>query len=202
MNSELPSGLTDCLLWSEELGIGYHPRPAVDYASSYFENYKALDNTSMGVELTAARIEFVRKHFSGVVLDVGIGGGLFVSESDSLGYDINKEAVNWLGDRYCDPYREKVKAISCWDSLEHIPNPEALLKQVMEWLFVSMPVYLDQRDCLNSKHFKPGEHIWYWTEKGFIDWCKQQGFRLVSTTKVESEIGREGITSFAFKRAI
>ncbi|WP_339521737.1 methyltransferase domain-containing protein [Pseudomonas sp. EA_35y_Pfl2_R111] len=202
MTSALPNGLTDCLLWSEELGMGYHPRPPMDYSGPYFEKYQALDATPMGAALTAARVAMVKRHYAGGVVDVGIGGGRFVLDADGWGYDVNAEAVTWLksGDRFFDIYAHGTEAISCWDSLEHIPEPEKLLGQVGEWVFVSMPIYYGLSDCLTSKHYKPGEHLWYWTQSGLIAWFARQGFGCVEINKRESELGRDGITSFAFRR--
>ena len=202
MTSALPNGLTDCLLWSEELGMGYHPRPPMDYSGPYFKKYQALDATPMGEALTRARVAMTRRHYQGGVVDIGIGGGRFVQAADGWGYDVNAEAVAWLRqqERYFDPYATPTEAISCWDSLEHIPEPEKLLAQVGEWVFVSMPVYLSQWDCLKSKHYKPGEHLWYWTQNGLIAWFARQGFGCVEINDSESELGRDGITSFAFRR--
>lgn len=201
MTASLPHGLTDCLLWSEELGMGFHPRPPMDYSGPYFEKYQALDATPMGAALTAARVDMVRRHFDGEVLDVGIGGGRFVIESGGKGFDVNEEAVQWLKSRnaYADPYKG-VAAITCWDSLEHVPDPEALVRSVGEWVFVSMPVYKDQADCLKSKHFKPGEHLHYWSVRGLIGWFAKMNFGCVEINERESDLGREGITSFAFRR--
>lgn len=201
MTASLPNGLTDCLLWSEELGMGFHPRPPMDYSGSYFEKYQALDATPMGTALTTARVDMVRRHFDGEVLDVGIGGGRFVVESGGKGFDVNEEAVQWLKSRnaYADPYKG-VAAITCWDSLEHVPDPEALVRSVGEWVFVSMPVYKDQADCLKSKHFKPGEHLHYWSVRGLVGWFAKMNFGCVEINERESELGREGITSFAFRR--
>ncbi|HGW5085389.1 TPA: methyltransferase domain-containing protein [Pseudomonas aeruginosa] len=201
MTASLPNGLTDCLLWSEELGMGFHPRPPMDYTGPYFEKYQALDATPMGTALTTARVDMVRRHFDGEVLDVGIGGGRFVVESGGKGFDVNEEAVQWLKSRnaYADPYKG-VAAITCWDSLEHVPDPEALVRSVGEWVFVSMPVYKDQADCLKSKHFKPGEHLHYWSVRGLVGWFAKMNFGCVEINERESELGREGITSFAFRR--
>ena len=196
MNRNLPHGLTDCLLWSDELGMGYHPRPPMDYNGSYFAKYQDMDDTEMGALLTAARVDLVRRYFDGKVVDIGIGGGRFVTDSDSFGYDVNPDAVAWLGDRYLDPYENGADAVTCWDSLEHIPEPEKFLATVKKWLFVSMPTYEGQSDCLASKHFKPGEHIWYWTIRGFIDWCGLNGFAVREVNAMETDIGREGITTF------
>ncbi|MFG8479049.1 methyltransferase domain-containing protein [Pseudomonas aeruginosa] len=201
MTHALPPGLIDCLLWSEELGMGFHPRPPMDYSGPYFEKYQALDATPMGTALTTARVDMVRRHFDGEVLDVGIGGGRFVVESGGKGFDVNEEAVQWLKSRnaYADPYKG-VAAITCWDSLEHVPDPEALVRSVGEWVFVSMPVYKDQADCLKSKHFKPGEHLHYWSVRGLVGWFAKMNFGCVEINERESELGREGITSFAFRR--
>ncbi|QIE86793.1 methyltransferase domain-containing protein [Pseudomonas nitroreducens] len=201
MTASLPNGLTDCLLWSEELGMGWHGRKPMDYEGAYFAKYQELDATPMGAALTKARVDLVRRHFAGKVLDIGIGGGRFVQESGGFGFDVNPEALQWLNANGC--YKNPHfgwDAMTFWDSLEHIPDPELMLRSVGDWAFVSMPIYKDQSDCLKSKHFKPGEHIWYWTLDGFVSWMDRQGFELREINHAESELGREGITSFAFRR--
>lgn len=201
MTNALPNGLTDCLLWSEELGMGWHGRKPMDYEGAYFAKYQELDATPMGEALTRARVEMVRRHFTGQVLDIGIGGGRFVDESGGFGFDVNPEALQWLEANGCykNPYFGW-DAMSFWDSLEHIPDPELVLRSVGVWAFVSMPIYKDQGDCLKSKHFKPGEHIWFFTDWGFIDWMDRQGFEMMEKNDIESKLGREGILSYAFRR--
>lgn len=207
MTQSLPVGLTDCLLWSPEKGYGFHTREAMLYSGDYFEHYQKLDNTKMGALLTSARLELVGKYCKPVdTVDIGIGGGRFVQESGGRGYDVCADAVKWLRDNgyYRNPYSDvmgDVKAITCWDSLEHIPDPRALLAEVREWLFVSLPIFeFDGSDVTGSKHYKPGEHLWYFSSTGFINWCAEQGFECVEMNRVESDLGREGIMSFAFKR--
>lgn len=202
MTQSLPTGLKGRFLWCPELGIGWHSAPPMEYSGEYFENYQRLDATPMGGALTKARVELVSKYTDpSTVCDIGIGGGRFVQESGGYGYDVSKEALKWLKDQklYRNPYFTW-PSITCWDSLEHIPDPEELLANVSDWLFVSMPIYQDVGDILGSKHFKPGEHLWYHTLPGFIAWCENQGFELREVNHVETELGREGITSFAFKR--
>lgn len=204
MPRNLPAGLTNTLLWSEELGYGWHSGQPINYDGGYFEHYRTLDTKPMATALTRARIELVGKYCApNDTLDIGIGGGRYVLESGGMGYDVCHEARQWLKDagRFGDPYeRNAVKAVTCWDSLEHIPNPEQLLSRVLDWLFVSMPIYNGLADLLASKHYKPGEHLHYWTFDGFVKWCAAQGFELMEVNHAETELGREGITSFAFKR--
>lgn len=207
MTHSLPYGLNDTFLWSEELGRGWHTRPAMRYEGQYFAHYQKLDATHMGELLTKARLELVRKYTDPTQgIDIGIGGGRYVEESWSGGYDVCHDAVEWLHTKgaYRNPYEDNstgpVRHVTCWDSLEHIPEPEKLLAKVTGWLFVSMPVYDDMADVLQSKHYKPGEHLHYFTAVGFINWCAQQGFECVEINHAESELGRDGIASFAFKR--
>lgn len=205
MTQSLPRGLTDAFLWCEAKGYGWHSAPPMEYSGEYFTHYQKLDNTPMGAALTRARLELVGKYCApNTTLDIGIGGGRYVQESGGQGFDVSTEARHWLLDtgRWTDPYgcRRMISAVTCWDSLEHIPEPEKLLEKVREWLFVSMPIYESMADCISSKHFKPGEHLHYFTLGGFVNWCEAQGFQLIEANHAESELGREGITSFAFKR--
>lgn len=202
MTQSLPSGLTDTLLWSEEKGQGFHTRPAMRYEGQYFAHYQKLDATHMGGLLTKARLELVSKFTEpSYGCDIGIGGGRYVEESGGFGFDVCQDAIDWLHERGVFAEEEyNLQVATCWDSLEHIPEPEKLLSRVREWLFVSMPIYDDMADVLQSKHYKPGEHLHYWTFDGFVNWCAAQGFELREVNHAETELGREGITSFAFKR--
>lgn len=205
MPRNLPVGLTNTLLWSEDLGYGWHSGPPISYDAGYFEHYRTLDKQPMAAALTRARIDLVSKFVEpNDTLDIGIGGGRYVLESGGMGFDVCPEARSWLisQGRFGDVYSSQVylHAVTCWDSLEHIPEPEKLLERVSGWLFVSMPIYTGLADLLASKHYKPGEHLHYWTFKGFVTWCMAQGFELMEVNHAETELGREGITSFAFKR--
>lgn len=162
-----------------------------------------LDTTPSGCALTKTRKQMVEKYLpANEIVDIGIGGGRFVEAASCRGYDVNESAVRWLRMReaFCSPYAAPIKAITCWDSLEHIDKPWKLLKQVTDWLFVSLPIFINPATIVSSKHYKPGEHIWYFTHQGFINWCATQGFELVEFNHAESDLGREGITSYAFKR--
>jgi len=202
MVPSLPNGLRNSLLWCEASGRGWCGAELVPYDKAYFDKYLVMDESECGVNLTRARLDMVRRHYGGKGVDIGIGGGKFVEESGWMGFDVNADAVSWLWSNglYCNPYANRVKAVTCWDSLEHIPEPEKLLAQIDEWLFVSMPIYKDYRDCLFSKHYRPGEHIHYFTFNGLVRFCESQGFALVEDNTIESDLGRENIHSFAFRR--
>ena len=174
----------------------------MEYGEDYWQEFQRRDETDTGAALTAARIEFVRRHHDGTLVDIGVGGGRFVREAGCVGYDINPLAVDWLRDRgsYSDPYSADVQAVTCWDSLEHMPDPKALLRNVTDWLFASIPVASSREAWLDSPHYKPGEHIWFWSTFGFVSWCWRWGFDVVEISDIEVKLGRRDIKTFAFRR--
>jgi len=157
-----------------------------------------------------ARVEFVNRHFSGALVDVGIGAGSFIElrnaernrRPNTFGYDVNPMARDWLLERslWIDPYTGRVPAISLWDVLEHIADFDALLARVAGWVFVSIPIFFSGEHVLSSKHFRKDEHIWYFTSEGLVRTFADRGFDLVETNRIESDLGREDIGSFAFRR--
>ena len=156
-----------------------------------------------------ARVEFVERHHKGRLVDVGIGSGAFIELRRKLrrttwGYDVSQASIRWLEDRalLVDPYLVSFEAMSLWDVLEHIPDFQSLLANVSEWLFLSLPIFRDAEHALRSKHFKPMEHCWYFTRDGLVHAMKGCGFAMVSETRMETDLGREDIGTFAFQRAI
>lgn len=154
--------------------------------------------------LTRLRCELVAKYWDGRVIDIGIGGGRFVSDRPCFGYDINPLAVDWLKHLglYRDPYVHSFDAATFWDSLEHIHDPSPLLKNVRRWAFVSTPIYRDAEDVLQSKHYKPAEHCWYMTSKGINRFMGMFEFELVEANTMEQAAGRQQIETFVFRRKI
>lgn len=203
MSNSLPHGLVELAE-----GHWFHPLPQRDYGQSYFDKYRELDKTEMGAAIVAARIALVKRHapfkhnLSDCLLDVGIGGGRFCEEMDCYGYDINPHAVDWLEARgkFLNPYERAINYITCWDSLEHVISPESLVFSALSHLFVSVPIFKDVEDVINSKHFRPGEHFHYWTRDGIESFMRRQRFDLVEWNNAETLLGREAILSFAFKR--
>jgi hypothetical protein len=208
-NGDFASLAARHLLWLPELGLGYlDVQPAPDfYGADYFDRYQALDLTDTGRALTKARIGFVRRHWQGAIVDVGIGGGYFVTAfleyATASGWDVNPAGVRWLFERslFCDPRSMRVDAVTMWDSIEHMANPSEILDNVDRWVFISTPIYRDGDDARGSKHYKPGEHLWYFTESGLVGFMHRHGFAAIEANNAETTIGRESIGSFAFRRS-
>lgn len=199
-SQEIKSGL----VWLPELGMGRYPVPKTrPYDEEYFSRYQELADTDLGRELTAARIRLVARHYTGPVLDVGIGAGQFVTaRPETKGFDVNPAGIEWLKERgaWANLYRDRYPALTFWDSLEHIDRPDVAVARAEKWVFVSVPIFSGAEHVIRSRHFRRDEHIWYWTHDGLVAWFGEQGFELMESNGIETQLGREGIGSYAFAR--
>jgi len=187
------------------MGIGWYPvaEAAQPYGREYWKRYIGYDMTPVGIELTNARMDMVDRHWSGELVDIGIGGGRFVRERpNTKGYDINLHASAWLKSigLWRDPYAGRIQAASFWDSLEHIADPAPLLANVIAYVFMSLPIFDGPDHVLRSKHYRKDEHYWYFTEPGLQHFMRRHGFEFVESSHMEQDCGREDIGSFVFRR--
>lgn len=200
----------DGLTWYPERGMGYYPvRTNGVYDQAYFDKYRRYAETAIGQRLTEARLELVRRYApTAVLLDVGIGSGAFVEARNAqqsgitFGYDVNPCGVAWLLERdlYRDPLAGPVQAMTFWDSLEHIHDPEQILANAGT-AFITIPIFTGPDHVLRSKHFRRDEHIWYFTRAGLIGWMAALGFACLEHNTMESLRGREDVDTFVFTRS-
>lgn len=208
--------------WEWNNGIGFLPingkeSKPVPYDESYFNKYVGYSKTEQGRIITDLRTELVSRWFSYLgqnpvdlnVLDVGIGCGSFVVAMRRIGFncwgtDVNPVGIKWLEEQgFLFGPEARAEILTFWDVLEHIERPGELLeKHKPKMIFVSMPIYDEEWAVFRSKHYKPGEHCWYFTREGLRRFMEQFGYRCLEMNLTESEVGgREGIWSFAFKKA-
>lgn len=209
----------DRLVWIEDAGVGYlEARPDGVYDAAYFDRYADMAGTEMGRALNEFRVDLVLNHALGVplgadlvtVLDVGIGDGAFVRAAQGSGwivkgFDVNPAGVSWLDERglFGDLYRpEGWPVLTFWDSLEHIRNPAAALAQARGWAFVTIPVFRDAAHARASKHYRPDEHYWYFTRRGFESFAADCGFEVIDILATEAVLGREDVETFVLRRPI
>ena len=187
-------------------GVAYQRRMnCIKYDAGYFENYKRLEGQQIAVKLNEGRKALVDKYIAGrLVIDVGIGSGEFIkTRPNTTGRDVNPVAMEWLRSqgKLAENY-DSCDGVTFWDVIEHVPDINAYFKRIPygKYLFTSLPIFDDLRKIRESKHYKPDEHLYYWTRQGFIDWMALYGFRLLEDDDRETKAGRESIRSFAFKR--
>lgn len=182
----------------------------VAYDDAYHDHYQKLEGSSIAEKLNAGRVAMLARHAlaESTVLDIGAGCGTFVRAARSWGFqakgfDIIPKTVKHLKEieAFADN-PDGFDAVTFWDSLEHIDEPETVLKKINRGavVLVAIPIFEDLTRIRESKHYKPGEHLYYFTRNGFVDWMAMYGFRLLEESSHETEAGREAIGAFAVKR--
>jgi hypothetical protein len=198
------------LNWCHDHGLLYQRdvTVSVEYGKEYFQHYVELEDTDVALKLNQGRVALSHKYCD-VILDMGVGSGEFIKKSwaTMYGFDINPVGVAWLKERgiWADPYADMpgdVRGVTLWDTLEHIPKPSDLLRRIRQgqYVFVSLPVFTDLSKVRFSKHYKPGEHLFYWTTGGLIKYFGHMGFDCLEVSDHEMLAGRQDIMAFAFKK--
>lgn len=194
----------------EEHGVAYQMGTRVEYGGDYYAKVKAYEGSEIAKKVNEGRVALLARHLlaKARVLDWGAGSGAFIHAAaatgfETFGYDINPLSRIELQNRSLlaqDPYL--FDAVTMWDTIEHMEQPGAVFQSVKKGahLFASIPIFEDLKKVHESKHYRPGEHLYYWTAKGFTDWMALWGFRLLEQSAHEVEAGRESIAAFAFCR--
>lgn len=186
-------------------GIAYQKdmTKTVVYDEAYFHKCASYDQ-DIADRVNEGRVALVDKYHTGYVLDIGVGSGDFISKRPKTkGYDANPYANIWLKER--NLYDDRImdfKAVTLWDVLEHIDDPSAYFKHITRnaHVFVSLPIFSDLTQIRQSKHYRPNEHLYYFTRDGLVDWMAMYGFSLKEESDHEIKAGRESIGSFVFRR--
>lgn len=198
----------------ENMGVAYQAdmnADRVEYDEAYFQKYKSYEGSETEIKLNKGRCDFLKSNFnfdsnSRRLLDIGAGCGTFVEKAKSIGFDakgfdVNESTVQYLKSK--NLYDDDIGSsdiVTFWDSLEHIEDPSSVLNKISSSsiVLIAIPVFEDVKKIRESKHYRPGEHLYYWTETGFVDWMEKNGFKLLQKSNHEIEAGRESIGSFSF----
>jgi hypothetical protein len=178
----------------------------VPYDGEYFNKCAAYEGQAIANAINAGRAALVARHYGdGLLLDVGVGSGEFVkTRPNTLGYDVNPVAIKWLKEmrRWRDIAWTQWPACTFWDVIEHVQVPEEYFVNMRSgaYLFTSLPIFGDLTRIRESKHYRPNEHLYYWTQEGFVRWMAWHGFSLLDVDDFETRAGREAILSFAFRK--
>lgn len=197
------------LSWCQKEGIMYQTdmSRSVDYGEDYFNKYCNYEETQIAQRLNQGRTSITGRYCNSI-LDIGIGSGEFIKNCKirAYGYDINPLGIQWLKDKdlYINPYESmpNVDGLCFWDSLEHIPDPNALLSKIKsgQYVFISIPIFDDLGKIKQSKHYRPDEHYYYFTKDGMIKYMTDSNFKILDVSDFEILAGREGIYTFVFRK--
>jgi len=204
-----PSIKMDDLSVNLNKGWAYQALPGyIEYDKEYWEKYIVYETNDICKKLNDFRCSITEKYCTNV-LDVGIGSGIFLKNLNinKKGFDVNKHAVEWLKDNnlYHNPYEEEndFDGFCFWDVLEHFENPNDILCKIPKnsYVITSLPIFNDITKVHLSKHYRPNEHLCYFTSDGLINFFSELLFDCVEIRSDEIKIGRQDVLAFVFKKA-
>jgi hypothetical protein len=176
-----------------------------EYDAGYFNKCLSYEDKAIALAINRGRIDLVNTYVGNEpVLDIGIGSGEFIKKRPgTFGTDINPTAIEWLKRRglYSERF-DGFAGFTLWDVIEHMPEPDALFRKIPPgaYVFTSIPIFDDLNEIRQSRHYRPGEHLLYFTEPGFIHFMAWQGFSFLEERDFETQAGRDSILSFAFRK--
>ena len=166
------------------------------YDIEYYE--KMLREYSKTAEqISKIRWDWIAELNPKTVLDYGSGVGWFRAWRPKgikvHSFDIMSVAQTGIDFQMYD--------LTCfWDVFEHIPDFTEIehILAVSRNVAVSMPLVSEEIDILKWKHFKPKEHLHYFSEKTLVGLFGKYGFELFKKGTPECP-PRVDIQSFVFK---
>lgn len=166
------------------------------YDIEYFENTLRL-NSKTAEEISHIRWDWIKEISPHTVLDYGSGAGWFRAYRPNgvkvCSYDIGPFPQTGIELILYD-------VVCFWDVLEHIPDFSEIKPVLALSSHVAVSVPIVNRELFGWKHFKPSEHIHYWSEETFKALFREFGFESIKQGQPECP-PRKDIHSFLFRRS-
>lgn len=176
----------------------------IKYDTDYYYNLLKI-HAGTAKKICDIRWQFIKNNIKPsdhlvTALDYGCGVGFmkafapeWITEVDT--YDIM--GVPQTGIR-----QSQYSIVMLFDVLEHIPDFTEILPILdrTEYVAVTVPIKPSNMKWKDYKHFKPGEHLHYFTHDLLRYMFKVMGFEMLNSGTPECP-PREHVWSFLFKRA-
>ena len=168
------------------------------YGIEYFENMLRM-YAKTAEDIATIRWKFVADVDPDTVLDYGSGVGWFRAHRpigvhvDS--YDIADVPQTGICLEHYD-------LVCFWDVLEHIPNFEVIhnVLDSTNHVALTVPVLPDGVKIENWKHWKPGEHLHYFSVEMLDAMFREFDFKRIKVSMCECP-PRQDVQSFLFKKS-
>lgn len=155
-------------------------------------------NSKTAEDINKIRWDFVKQIKAKYVLDYGSGPGWFrVFRPEGIEvdtYDIEPWPQTGIT-------RKRYDLVTLWDVLEHFKSVEEL-ERILDFsrnIALTVPILEGKQDLREWKHFKPGEHHFYYSEHTLKALFANYGYQPIKTGYPENP-PRSGIFSVIFQR--
>ncbi len=170
----------------------------IKYDLSYYEKM-LRQNSRLAEKIAKVRWSFISRLNARFVLDYGSGVGWFRAYKPS---DVEVDSFDIGPYPQTGILRDYYNLICFWDVLEHISGFNEL-KDILtstDYVALSIPIKPDKVPIEKWKHFKPGEHLNYFSEKSLDEIFRKYSFHLLAKGSPECP-PREDILSLIYMRA-
>jgi len=167
------------------------------YDINFYE--KTLRQNSATAEfINFIRWDWVEQCHAKTVLDYGCGAGWFRAfrrngaTVDS--FDIMPVPQTGINHNEYD-------LVCFWDVIEHLPDlaiAEDLIRR-SRYTAMTIPIMPDDVELKTWKHYKPGEHLHYFTVDGIHDWMRNLNRKLIKVGQPECP-PRTDVWSFLYEK--
>lgn len=190
-------------LWQE------NPQP-ITYGKEYLTSYVGRPT----LELSWVRLAFLWLYAQeGRILDIGYGDGEFIKQASragffSLGYDAHAEDIGVPVVKDLQPGVFDI--VTMFDSFEHMPDLNEPFKAAPRMFVVTVP-WLPEGVTDESikawRHYKPNEHLHYFTDKSLRAIFSRHGYGSVESKNIEDIIRKNpqvtpNTMTYIFRRVI
>lgn len=159
-----------------------------NYDAEYYENMLHMYSGTAG-QIARVRWDFVKETGAQVILDFGCGLN-FMTIFAPDGTDMDSYDIGHIEDVLYPQTgirRAHYDLILLHDVLEHVDWGDAPDKKMegmlqrTQWVSVTVPVMPDGELLEEWKHYKPGEHLIYFTEESLDQFFVERGFMKVKS---------------------
>ncbi len=177
------------------------------------DHFAELDSTPESDMLCSIRLGTLQTagKLSGSIVDLGCSVGSFVRHAqhsgyNAVGFDCSPKAVQIARENgllvdlvHLESLNGEIQGVDCitlFDVIEHISDPVALLQHVSGALNDGGIIVLSTPDASGLasdsfedwRHYKPGEHIHYFTEASLRSCLELSGYSVLSVTGTEDRV--------------
>jgi len=160
---------------------------AFDYGLDYFENMIHMNSVS-AKNIFKVRWDFVAEVNAQTVLDYGCGTN-FLSVFQPHGVDVDSFDIGHIEEGVLYPQtgitRDEYDLVCFFDVLEHVDwnkAPDESIEEVLRkttWVVVTVPIKPENQLLETWKHYKPQEHLTYFTAETLVEFFAHRGFKEV-----------------------
>ena len=170
----------------------------MNYDLEYHENMLRMYSKT-AEDISRIRWEWIAQAQAKTVLDYGAGVGWFRAYRPP-GVTVHSFDVNPAAPQ--TGLELIIYDVTCfWDVLEHVPDFSVIepVLRLSDYVACSVPILPANQELLTWRHYKPGEHLHYFSIDSLVALFKRYGFDLVKHAQAECP-PRVDITSFLFRR--